>query len=67
MNKKTVYPCPECNSMDVQPIKNNPKYDNGNIFGFTPTDYRKLPTWKCNNCNSRWNNYKTKMHINPKG
>ena len=60
MSKKAIYPCPECNSMDVQPIKDNPKHDSGNIFGFTPGDYRKLSRWICNNCNFRWNNYKKK-------
>lgn len=63
MSKKTVYPCPECNSMDVQPIEGNPKYDSGNIFGFTAAEYRKLPTWKCNSCNFQWNNYNKKRDL----
>ena len=57
MKRKIKYPCPKCNSKDIEPIIDNPKYDSGNIFGFTRTDYRSLPTWKCNKCNFYWNNY----------
>ena len=63
MAQKIKYPCPKCNSKNIQSIRDNPKFDSGNIFGFTRGEYREQPTWKCNDCNFRWNNYKKKASL----